>query len=129
MHVAVHEEEVGIGAREHDDAYVAVVLERVEQRRQRHDERAVDKVRRRVVDDDVGHTDRELDLEQTLRHATLLRGQQRQLLEELDLVPVLTERRDPVAVELGNGHAVERHAQAGRIDHGLVVDLRAVPSG
>ncbi len=56
VHVTVHEEEVGIGAREHDDADAVVRFEVVEQCHQRADERTVDQVGWRVVDHDLGNT-------------------------------------------------------------------------
>ena len=63
----MHEEEVGIGAPEDDDPHVLRVVAGVEQPDEPADERAVDEVRRRVVDGDGRHPVFDDDVEWAVR--------------------------------------------------------------
>ena len=52
----------------------------------------------------------------------LVAGQDTELLEHGELVPVLAQRADPVAVKLGDRDTVQRDPNAGRLDVPLIAE-------
>src|SRR5262245_10739349 len=55
-------------------------------------------------------------MQSSLGHSQVVGVGDAQLVDDRELVPVLAERADLLAAELGDGDAVQRHAHSGRLD-------------